>query len=461
MKKVIKIAIIFFISFLFIFNIDVNAEEMECHYRYSYNKNNIGNKELYIYIDLTYDGKKISIDKKIDTSTSPAIIRAELSIPDTIQESAIKNNNNEYACPFFGLSSTYNPSRSGAIYDIGLTLNSVKSGEEKLIAYQSVIPDSFNQTNPDDPNSDNYEDNDILFNCTYNDKSDQNVLSFKINKNGYIQNVTLMGEYSNNQITRDTTLSFDKCPTYIKPTCGYGVCNVTFSEESGEWIYIGSGNNADGVNQDLVTIYKQYNNPKAPKVQILKNGEDGFRIVSDNKSIENTNISDLSNKFNNGDYPRYLIKLNGSTNYIFLDSLKDENGKNLQVEEIYINVNYLGTSGTGLSDEMAIKTCKELFGNDFLEFLNDYVFKIIWIGVPILLILLTTFDFAKVVFVDDKEGIQNAFNRLWKRAIAAILVFLTPYIIILIANIIDPTQTTIQSCAKKIREMGSTSYIVK
>ena len=101
-----------------------------------------------------------------------------------------------------------------------------------------------------------------------------------------------------------------------------------------------------------------------------------------------------------------------------------------------------------------------LFGDTFLELLDNYVFKVIWIGVPIILILLTTFDFAKIVFSDEKDGMPNAFTRLWKRAIASILIFLTPYIIIWIANLVDPTQTTVQSCAKKIRQMGNTSYIV-
>ena len=163
---------------------------------------------------------------------------------------------------------------------------------------------------------------------------------------------------------------------------------------------------------------------------------------------------------NTSNLPKFIIKLKDSSEYMFINSLKNEEGENIQTDEIYIESGALGVSGTGLSDEMIISTCRQLFGDTFLDFLNDYVFKIIWIGVPILLIILTTFDFARVVFVDDKEGIQNAFNRLWKRAIAAILIFLTPYIIILIANIIDPTQTTVQSCAKKIRQMGNTSYIV-
>ncbi len=212
----------------------------------------------------------------------------------------------------------------------------------------------------------------------------------------------------------------------------------------------------------IATYYKY--GDKSTKLMVY-NENDSIVVGGVEGNLNISNMSEFQSAFLSTEasksYPKYIIKLKDSSEYTFIDSMKDNEGNNLQVDEVYIESNAFGVSGTGLPEEEIISTCKQLFGNDFLEFLNDYVFKIIWIGVPILLILLTTFDFAKVVFVDDKEGIQNAFGRLWKRAIAAILIFLTPYIIILIANIIDPTQTTIQSCAKKIREMGSTSYIIK
>ena len=81
-------------------------------------------------------------------------------------------------------------------------------------------------------------------------------------------------------------------------------------------------------------------------------------------------------------------------------------------------------------------TCETLFGSDFLKFLNSNVITIVRLGIPLLLILFTTFDFAKVVFVDDKEGIQKAGKRFGKRIIAAILVYLIPAILIFLVRII-------------------------
>ena len=125
-----------------------------------------------------------------------------------------------------------------------------------------------------------------------------------------------------------------------------------------------------------------------------------------------------------------------------------------------MNVNELNNFSLGKKD--VYKTCLELFGNgstsDFLEFIKNDVLKIVWIGVPLLLILLTSFDFAKVVFNDDKDGMPNAVKRFGKRAIAAILIFLTPYIIILIANLTGADKA-VQDCVKEIRNMTSTTFI--
>ena len=203
---------------------------------------------------------------------------------------------------------------------------------------------------------------------------------------------------------------------------------------------------------DLITTYVEYNNSNSQSIRLIKNHDGSYKAVY--KSGES--IDALSSDFiKNGiegknSYPKYLI-LSGQT-YIFAEERQDN------MDKIYINDTYLNKVGVG--DEEIYQTCEELFGQNFLNFLNDYVFKIIWIGIPILLILLTSFDFAKVVFVDDKEGIQNAFRRFWKRAIVSVLIFLTPYIIILIANIIGAGDT-VQDCAKEIRNMSQVSSIVK
>ena len=106
------------------------------------------------------------------------------------------------------------------------------------------------------------------------------------------------------------------------------------------------------------------------------------------------------------------------------------------------------------SEEATLETCQDLFNPEFLEFLNNNIFKIIYIGVPIILILLTSFDFAKVVFVDDKEGIQKAGKRFGKRVVVAILIFLVPTIIIFISNIMGADQ--IDTCVQYFNDMSET-----
>ena len=205
----------------------------------------------------------------------------------------------------------------------------------------------------------------------------------------------------------------------------------------------------------LIITYKEYNSSNAATIRIIKNADGTtYKAVYSSGSVVEGISSELikANVEGKDTYPKYLIYSNNT--YTFQDEKIDS------AEKIYINANYLNNSGIGLGEEEIYQTCQELFGQNFLTFLNDYVFKIIWIGVPILLILLTSFDFAKVVFVDDKEGIQNAFRRFWKRAIASVLIFLTPYIIILIANVIGAGDT-VQDCAKEIRNMSQVSSIVK
>ena len=107
-----------------------------------------------------------------------------------------------------------------------------------------------------------------------------------------------------------------------------------------------------------------------------------------------------------------------------------------------------------LSLNQITATCEQLFGGGdggFMTFLKKNVFKIIYIAVPIILLVLTTVDFAKVVFNDDKDGIRNAWKRFGKRAIAAVLIYLTPTILIFIADVIGADD--VNSCIKAIQNM--------
>ena len=79
--------------------------------------------------------------------------------------------------------------------------------------------------------------------------------------------------------------------------------------------------------------------------------------------------------------------------------------------------------------------------------LNKYVFKPIkWIT-PVLLLVLTSIDFAGVVFSGDQKGMDKAKNNFLTRSVAALIIFFAPYIINLIAELVD--QQSISSCLNK------------
>ena len=133
------------------------------------------------------------------------------------------------------------------------------------------------------------------------------------------------------------------------------------------------------------------------------------------------------------------INANGSyscSHYMFKKSEDISNVVDQDVKDVEFKFN---------SEEY--KTCRDLFGNEFLKLLDDNIFKLIYIGIPILLILLTTFEFAKVVFSDDKDGMANATKNFRTRVIVAILIYLVPKLLILIGNTIDRDNYAL-SCAK-------------
>ena len=84
----------------------------------------------------------------------------------------------------------------------------------------------------------------------------------------------------------------------------------------------------------------------------------------------------------------------------------------------------------------AAETCHEVFGQDLINELKE-IFKFVKIIAPILFLVLTSLDFAKVVFSDSKDGMDKAKNNFLKRAVATLIIFFAPDIIILIMQFID------------------------
>ena len=90
-------------------------------------------------------------------------------------------------------------------------------------------------------------------------------------------------------------------------------------------------------------------------------------------------------------------------------------------------------------------TCSSVFDEGGIMYaINNYIFTPIkWIT-PVLLLVLTSIDFAGVVFSGDKKGMDKAKSNFMKRAVAALIIFFAPNIINLIAQVVE--QPSIRSC---------------
>lgn len=108
---------------------------------------------------------------------------------------------------------------------------------------------------------------------------------------------------------------------------------------------------------------------------------------------------------------------------------------------IIVFVFVLGISINVFADNL---DCNGVFGPEFLDALNNYVYVPIKWATPILLLLLTSIDFAKVVFNGKKEDMNKAKNNFLKRAIAALILFFAPDVVRLIVDLVQ--QNSIKSC---------------
>ena len=517
MKNKTLIIILLFIISMFSFMIDVKAKDYAyCYYKHNTLEKNGDdfvfpikkhdvwgrwkNEDSNLIIVIQYNSetittphiwaKMISSSSNVSLNTSQDFVKAindsniGYSLPlsgrnpayefrdlPTIKITQIQNNDGNLMCPniyLYGDENT-NPADgtiSSCYYQISLLVNDKTVVNDEYDYKKTLTPLSISSVS-----SNKIEDSTTAFGCSYGVSfksgfySYNGTITFNVDNDGNVKQIGGTGDLE----TFDLTYTGDKltqCPSYLKvnPNEFGGLkADITVgTADSYDGVYNGDvSTGEDNQDQEIKTIIKYYKYGDKNKYIKIEKVAGNYDIkLNDDTNLLITNKDDYMDiiKDNPTKLPTFIMKLKDSSEYLFVNSLKDEEGVNLQTDEIYIRAGALSVNGTGLSDELIISTCKQLFGDEdggFLQFLDQYVFKVIWIGVPILLILLTTFDFAKVVFVDDKEGIAHAFGNLKKRAIVSVLIFLTPYIIILIANIVDPTQTTIQSCAKTIREMGT------
>lgn len=97
-----------------------------------------------------------------------------------------------------------------------------------------------------------------------------------------------------------------------------------------------------------------------------------------------------------------------------------------------------------ISMNVYAESCEGVIGGELLKVMNQNLYKPIKYITPILLLVLTSIDFAKVVFSGTKEGMDKAKKNFMKRAIAALIIFFAPDIINMIVEVIS--QKDISAC---------------
>ena len=98
---------------------------------------------------------------------------------------------------------------------------------------------------------------------------------------------------------------------------------------------------------------------------------------------------------------------------------------------------------------VSAETCEGVISNALMSEIKS-VFRIIQIAAPVLLLLFTTFDFASVVFSDNKDGLDKAKKNFLKRGVAVLIIFFAPFIIELILDLInDASLSDAADCVRR------------
>ena len=101
------------------------------------------------------------------------------------------------------------------------------------------------------------------------------------------------------------------------------------------------------------------------------------------------------------------------------------------------------------SINVSAENCSGVFSDDLINNMNNYVYTPIKWATPILFLLLTSIDFAKVVFTGDGKGMDKAKNNFLKRAVAALIIFFAPDIINLLVKFVN--DQSIASCTGQFK----------
>lgn len=96
------------------------------------------------------------------------------------------------------------------------------------------------------------------------------------------------------------------------------------------------------------------------------------------------------------------------------------------------------------SINVSAASCNQVISQDLINTMNQYVYKPIKWLTPVLLLVLTSLDFAKVAFSGDEKGMSKATSNFLKRFVAALIIFFAPDIIQLLVTFIN--NQSLSSC---------------
>lgn len=117
-----------------------------------------------------------------------------------------------------------------------------------------------------------------------------------------------------------------------------------------------------------------------------------------------------------------------------------------RIDRAYNKLQKMGS--LDLSQYNQPQNCETIFGDpnqtDTLAYLIQKILNYIKVIGPILVVVLSSLDFIKIILTSDDENMKKAQIKLGKRLIAALLLFLLPVLVSLIFNVInnstiDPT----------------------
>lgn len=164
--------------------------------------------------------------------------------------------------------------------------------------------------------------------------------------------------------------------------------------------------------------------------------------INGKKNIEINNLTTYQNVLlsdNKENYPIYI--LNTENGYEF----SNKRVKSVLDYDYYtIYYRYGELNLDAITGGVMPNTCNALFGYNLINLLKNNVFKIIYFSIPILLVVLTTLDFLKCIFSDDNKEMRKSFDKLTKRIVATVLIFLTPTILMFLIQLVGNDE--IKSC---------------